>query len=243
MKTFLFTLLLVMVIGCSVLPFDSQKKTTNKMPDNFNNTTKIVYVFDALCGWCYGFSPVIKQLHENYADKFDFTIVSGGLSVENPGPINEVAPYIKAGAYKTVEEKCGVKFGDAFINGTLKTGDMILNSLPPAIALAIVKEQMPSKAFAFGTILHKAIYVDGHQPEDIEGYGKYAAKIGLDPVQFVSDMSKENYEKVAYNDFSIAKQYGVVGFPSLVAVKKDTSFIINNGYNSYDKIAAVLDQL
>ena len=101
----------------------------------------ILYFYDALCGWCYGFSPVIQKLHQQFEDHFEFQIISGGLRLgEGVSPIGEVAPYIKAGAYQTVEERCGVKFGEAFIKGPMEKGDMILNSEPPAIALAIVKD-------------------------------------------------------------------------------------------------------
>ena len=77
-----------------------------------NGKFSIIYVYDALCGWCYGFSPVIKQVFEKYQAQFDFEVISGGMILgERQGPIGEVAAYIK-GAYKTVEDTTGVKFGE-----------------------------------------------------------------------------------------------------------------------------------
>ncbi len=32
----------------------------------------LVYVYDALCGWCYGFAPVIKAFAERYAEEVWF---------------------------------------------------------------------------------------------------------------------------------------------------------------------------
>ncbi len=40
---------------------------------------RIIYVNDALCGWCYGFSPVITAIHEKYKDELDFEVISGGM--------------------------------------------------------------------------------------------------------------------------------------------------------------------
>lgn len=39
-----------------------------------------IYVWDAYCGWCYGFSNSIRTLHENHPE-ISLTLVSGGLFV------------------------------------------------------------------------------------------------------------------------------------------------------------------
>ncbi len=208
------------------------------------NKTKILYFYDALCGWCYGFSPVMTEIRQNYGDKFDFEIVSGGLKLESGvGPIGEVAPYIKAGAYKTVEERCGVKFGEDFINGPLEEGNMIMNSFPPAVALSIVKEKMPDRAFEFGSMLHRAVYVDGMHPEHLQDYGRYAEKIGLDGTQFVKDLSDPKYQNAALQDISLTKNYGISGFPTLVVIKDEKASLLSNGYVEYEYLEARLDTL
>lgn len=205
---------------------------------------KILYFYDALCGWCYGFSPVMEKVKVTYDDQFDFEIISGGLALgPKAGPIGTVAPYIKAGAYKTVEQQCGVKFGDDFVNGPLQEGTMILNSLPPAIALSIVKQLKPTKAFEFGSILHKAIYVDGLHPKNIEGYSKYAQEIGFDESNFLALMNDKLYHQFAQDDFNLSKQYGISGFPTLVGIVGDSSFIISNGYVDFQYISSKLERL
>jgi len=39
---------------------------------------KLIYYFDALCGWCFGFSPVISQLEKEFEDRLNFEVISGG---------------------------------------------------------------------------------------------------------------------------------------------------------------------
>lgn len=207
-------------------------------------TIKLIYFYDALCGWCYGFSPVISKIYTDYQEQFDFEIISGGLKIgDGVGPIGVVAPYIKAGAYKTVEERAGVTFGEAFVQGALEEGTMILNSLPPGIALSIVKEKMPEKAFEFASILHKAIYMDGLHPEDLAGYGPYVEKIGLDSAEFVADMQLPEFEKRTKQEFAFSQQLGIRGFPTLIGVKADSAFMITHGYEDYDIVSAKLDSL
>lgn len=205
------------------------------------NNMHLYYFYDALCGWCFGFSPVITQVRENFQTKLDFEIISGGLALgERAGPIGLVAPYIKAGAYKEVERRCGVSFGKAFVEGPLEEGTMILNSLPPAIALSIVKQHHPDKAFEFGSLLHEAIYVEGVHPEDIEGYAPYAERIGMDSATFIAYLSDPKFEALAKQDFELTQRMGIGGFPSLVGIKNDSAYVISRGYESFPAIEAKL---
>jgi len=140
--------------------------------------SKIVYYYDALCGWCYGFSSVISKLRLKYKNEFDFEIISGGLFIANNGRVNEVAPHIKSGAYKNVEQATGVKFGGVFLDDIYGEGEMILDSLYPAIALSIVKDKFPHKAFNFAKTLLQAVYHDGMSSDDIDAYCVHAEHIG-----------------------------------------------------------------
>jgi len=41
----------------------------------------LIYCYDAYCGWCYGFSPVIKKIAEDYKDIFDIGVFCGGMMI------------------------------------------------------------------------------------------------------------------------------------------------------------------
>ena len=103
----------------------------------------VIYCYDAYCGWCYGFSPVIKKIAEEYKDRFDIEVLSGGMILpEKPKHINITAGYIQK-AYKTVEELTGIKFGQDYlwhINNP-DDSDWYPSSEKPAIALCVFKEE------------------------------------------------------------------------------------------------------
>lgn len=208
----------------------SEKSTPSKV--------KIIYVYDALCGWCFGFSPVMKQFNREFGNSIDLQIISGGLRVgTGVGTIDEVAPFIKT-AYKTVEEATGVKFGERFVDGPMKTGTFRLNSLPPAIALAMVRKQYPEKALAFTEMLHQMYYVEGINPDEFERYGGYAAAVGCDPAAFIAGMNSEENRKEAEADFQKGKALGVTGFPVVMAEKNGKFHRIAEGYISYPELKA-----
>ncbi|HKL36468.1 MAG TPA: DsbA family protein [Salegentibacter sp.] len=191
---------------------------------------KIVYVYDALCGWCYGFSPVITKFQEKYKDDLSFTVISGGMITGNRiGPIGEVAAYISS-AYLDVEKATGIKFGTNFLNKTLKKGDAIFTSIPPAIALSVFKELNSTNSVQLAAQIQKAIYYDGMEPENFEEYGKIAAKFGLDPQAFLTKMKDPVFMSQVEADFQKSNALGVTGFPSVFLENNGTFYKIASGY-------------
>jgi len=103
---------------------------------------KLIYIYDALCGWCYGFAPAMRDFYQNHKNDFEtIDVISGGMITrERIGAIGEVAPYIKT-AYKDVENRTGVKFGEKFLKDILEEGSTIFTSIPPSIALSVFKKE------------------------------------------------------------------------------------------------------
>ncbi|NJC25592.1 DsbA family protein [Neolewinella antarctica] len=193
--------------------------------------TKLYYCYDALCGWCYGFSSVMTTFYAKHRTEIGLEVISGGMITgDRIGPIGEVAGYIKT-AYKDVENRCQVTFGESFLDGTLAEGSAIFTSVPPAVALSIVKDKYPENALDYAAVLQKAIYYDGIQPTDIDAYGLRAEKYGFDRDEFVRDMQSERYQLLAQDDFSKSNSFGVTGFPTLIAEAGDGKrYAIARGY-------------
>ncbi len=191
---------------------------------------KIIYIYDALCGWCYGFTSVINEFHEKYQNQADFEVISGGMITgERIGPIGEVAPYI-SWAYKDVEKATGIKFGENFLNNTLVNGTAIFTSIPPAIALTIFKEQDPTNSYSFASALQHAIYYEGIEPKNLSAYGRIAAQFNLDSSTFVNKMLEPRYASRAREDFQMSVALGVTGFPSVFVEKDGHYYKISSGY-------------
>jgi putative protein-disulfide isomerase len=208
---------------------------------------RIIYVYDALCGWCYGFSKVIHACYENHRDKFDFEVLSGGMMIgERTGPIDQIAPYIKT-AYKTVEETTGIKFGEPYLKH-IQDGMMILNSEKPSIALSVFKSYFPEKAVAFAHDLQDSHYFEGHDYNDDHLYRYLAVNYGIDPDEFNQKMSQEAFKEAAYYDFALAKQLSVTSYPAvLIQAAEDSFYLIAKGYTDLDtleeRIVNVLKEL
>lgn len=206
-------------------------------------STEILYFYDALCGWCYGFSPVINSLHAQYGDHIRFRVFSGGMMMgERCGSINEVAPFIKGDALKELEVRTGIKFGKKFLEEVLEPGTAVLSSLEPAIAMSVFKSFETGKDVAFAAALQKAIYFDGVLSTDLNGFIPYALALGIDEQEFKIRMNDPLYHDMAFDDFRTCQRFGIQGFPSTVLLHEDKYYLLAHGYTDYDSINARLKE-
>lgn len=209
----------------------------------------LFYCYDAYCGWCYGFSNVIKQIAvENPQLQID--VLSGGMVLpETPTHISVTAGYI-LNAYKTVEDHTGVKFGTDYLWHIQHPdlSDWYPNSEKPAIALCIFKEIYPEKQVEFAGDLQNALYQDGRDLTDDEAYRQLLEKYSIQPESFYEKLRSEQYKEQAYYEFSLVKQLQVTGFPCLLLQLGESKFhLLSKGYTSYsaiqERLASVLTTL
>jgi putative protein-disulfide isomerase len=199
----------------------------------------IIYCYDAYCGWCYGFSPVIKNIWQRYNQAFDFETLSGGMIPENATRhISAIAPYI-SDAYKTVEQTTGVKFGEDFLwhikNPDLS--DWFPNSEMPAIAMAIFREKFPAATIGFAADLQDALYSEGRDLTDKEAYRHLLEKYDMDADDFYSKLADPAYKEKAHYDFSLVKQLGVTGFPCVfLQLEESKLYMIARGFSDSSSI-------
>lgn len=211
---------------------------------SIQSNTEILYFYDALCGWCYGFSPVIRQMEEKYGSTIRFRVFSGGMMMgDRMGPINEVAPYIKNGAYRDVEKRTGIRFGEKFLNEVLEPGTAVLSSLEPAIALAVFKSFESGKDIAYASALQKAIYYDGVKPTDLEAFIPYAAELGIDEKEFRIRLNDPAYHDRAYDDFRTCQRFGIQGFPTTVLLHEDKYYLLGHGYTDLETLEQRMEEI
>jgi len=204
----------------------------------------LIYCYDAYCGWCYGFSPVIKQISEVYQQKFHFEVLSGGMVLpEQPVHIRATAGYI-SGAYKTVEDYTGIKFGEDYLwhIKNPEESDWFPSSEKPAIALCIFKELFPEKQVQFAADLQYSLHYEGRDLTDNEAYRHLLGKYTIDADDFYSRLQSEEYKEKAYYEFQLCKQLQVTGFPQVLIQLTESKFhLLARGFTDYDTLSKRID--
>lgn len=204
--------------------------------------TQIIYFYDALCGWCYGFSPVIKQLYIKYSSEIDFQVVSGGMIMgHRVGPIGKVAGYITH-AYRTVENRTGVTFGQPFLE-VLAEGSQLFSSEKPGIALTIVKELSPENAIPFAHDIQHALYYEGRDLNDADQYIHLLERYNIDKPDFRDKFISEEYQLKTLTEFELVRKAGISGFPTLVFKQEQSYELLCQGYQDFLKLDAEIERL
>jgi putative protein-disulfide isomerase len=200
------------------------------------------YFYDAICGWCYGFSDVIQSFYQSHQEEMECSVYSGGMvRGSRVGPISEMAPYLKT-AYKDVEERTGVKFGSPFLE-ELEKGEMVLDSIPTSRSLAVFKEFQPTKSLQFAASLQKGIYFEGHAPQNMDWQIDKAVELGLARDDFAQALYNPDSFIRAEADFKEAERFGVKGFPNVVLQTEKDYYLIARGYSPLESLESAWKQI
>jgi putative protein-disulfide isomerase len=196
----------------------------------------LIYVFDPLCGWCYGFSPVISKIASTYKDVLSIETVCGGMITDDQiGPIKQKAPFLKK-ATALVTQHTGAEFSRYFIDSVMLDSSRIMTSVQPSIAIMICKEMKPESLLSFIEELHKYIYIIGIDMTKEESYLPIAKQFGMPEKEFLLKMKNKKYKESAIKEFRQAEQLGIQSFPALLLNKDGKNTIIANGYKSFQEI-------
>jgi putative protein-disulfide isomerase len=187
----------------------------------------------------------MQRLHEEYRNALEFVVISGGMvRGSRIGPIGEVAPYI-SWAYKEVEQRTGVRFGEGFLQGVLADGSSVFTSLPAAHAMVAFKSFQPENAIAFAHLLQHAVYSDGVEPSKHESFIKYAASFGLDEEEFLRQMLASHTAEQAEAEFALSTQLGITGFPTVLLQQANSNklMMITQGFTDYQTLKHRMDAM
>ena len=200
----------------------------------------LIYCYDAYCGWCYGFSEVMKKVYSNYKNTFDFEVLSGGMILpDEPVSIGATAKYIE-GAYKRIEEITGIKFGEDYLWHIKHpdVSDWFPDSEKPAIALCVFKDYYPDKQVSFASDLQYALHFEGRDLTDDEAYRLLLDKYNIPAEEFYEKLDDEEYKERAHYEFALCKQLNVTGFPAVFIQLTDTKFyLIAEGFTDFETLS------
>jgi putative protein-disulfide isomerase len=207
---------------------------------------QLIYCYDAYCGWCYGFRPIINKIAAHFKEQLYVEVISGGMVLpQTPTHISATASYIKD-AYKIVEQTTSVQFGQDYlwhINNPTES-DWYPNSEKPAIALAILKDYFPEQALAFASDLQIALYKEGRDLTDDEAYRHLLEKYNIPEEEFYSKLKSEEFKEKAQEDFLITQQLKITGFPTVFLQTNNSTFhLLAQGYTTFDELKNAIDSL
>ncbi len=202
----------------------------------------ILYVYDPMCGWCYGFDPVMEEVSKEWGDRFHFEVVSGGMITGDRQGV--IAPQMAEYIINTVprlEKMTGVKFGESFLSA-LRNGTYYASSERPSRAMAVFKTLQPENAIAFAYAMQKELFLLGRSLEDDATYRGLCKDFGLDADAFLKGLEAPAAVSAAQDDFAHSGRLGVSGFPAVIGVREGKAVVLANGYTEAAALTRALRQ-
>ncbi|MFD9393564.1 DsbA family protein [Streptomyces sp. NPDC060000] len=194
---------------------------------------KLIYVFDAYCGWSHGFSPTIREVISLHPE-VDVEVVSGGLFTGSRRvPIREFG-YVQ-GANAKIAELTGAEFGEAY-DRLIADGSFVMDSQAAARGLAALRQAAPARAAELATALQHAFYVDGLSLSDPAIYRKVAERTALDADDVAAALEAPETRAAAEADFARAVELGVNAFPTLLAAAGRDITVLARGQATTDDV-------
>lgn len=194
---------------------------------------KLVYVFDAYCGWSHGFSGTLREVTARHPE-LPVEVVSGGLFTgPRRVPIREFG-YVQ-GANAKIAELTGAEFGEGY-DRLIADGSFVMDSEAAARGVAALRQTAPDRATELATALQHAFYVDGLDLSDPATYRTVAEAAGLDAEAVLAAFAAPGTRTAAEADFRRAAALGVTGFPTLLAVDGDSVTPLAYGHATADEV-------
>lgn len=201
----------------------------------------ILYVFDPLCGWCFGFSKTVVNIFETFKNKAHFEVLSGGLILgDRVGTFAKTYPQIVE-SIQRVEDLTGTHFGEGFKSGLgADLEGYHLDSYPPTRAFAILKAARPDIQVIIAHEIQDLFYVEGKDLNIPETYRGLCEAIGVDYSQFLEAFDSDSSKHAAEQNFTMSYKIGIRSYPTLVWIHGEKGELLAQGYRSEPEIVEIL---
>lgn len=206
---------------------------------SMENQTKIIYVGDPMCSWCYGVGPELEGLKEHFDGTAEFEMVMGGLRPYNTQTMYELKDFLTE-HWDHVNKGSGQVFSFDVLNSKEITYD----TEPPSRAVVIVRDLKPEQEFHFFHEIQKSFYQDGKNMHLAESYHSTLEEIGIDTEEFDRLFHSDEMKAKVKLDFQKSRDLGVGSFPTILLSHEGKVTLIANGFSTkkemVNKINAII---
>lgn len=208
-------------------------------------TTHLTYLFDPLCGWCYGAAAMIERLIDR--DDFDVEIIPTGLFAdEGAFAMSDGFAAHAWEADQRIAQLTGQPFAEAYRVNVLGNRNSRVDSGPATLALSAVRLTVPAREFETLHAIQRARYADGRDNGDAATVVEVLDALGL--TQAVKRLRAQDAELMATNRARIAegqqlmRRFAARGVPTLITRDgRDSRMVSTNAlYGDFDALTAAL---
>lgn len=207
---------------------------------------KLIFVGDPMCSWCYGFGKEMTTIVETMPD-VEVQVVLGGLAAGSTQVLDDAGKQFRLTHWARVEQMSGVQFNREAL---LARKNFVYDTEPVcrAVVTARLIEPLANLLKVFGAF-QRGFYVDGLDTtngEVLAGIGAsalQAAGFDVDAQAFLAVWVSEEAIKATRADFTLTRELGVSGFPSLFVELDGKIGRLSSGYATAASVQQTLTRL
>ena len=177
---------------------------------------QLTYVYDPLCGWCYGFIPTLRDFARNNPH-VEIDVVPGGLVTgDRVGPYGDMLNYI-ASAAPRMSAVTGQFLGEPFFDMMRREETPLSISAPPSLAVLLMQSLTDKEGvlrFVHG--LKETHFIDGQNLNDAHTYDALCDKLGLPRLNTKAIVGATEAQPLVAASFQKARSLGVSSFPTSI---------------------------
>ncbi len=189
-------------------------------------TAVLHYIYDPLCGWCYGAEPLVSAAAK--VDGLALRLHAGGLWPRPTRLPEHTRQYIKQ-ADARVGQMSGQPYGEQYLNGLLFDPELVLESRPVIAAVLAAQALDPSKALPMLRGIQHAHYERGQHVVREATLKEIAGDIGLDVAAFTAALQTVPVDEHIAHAQELMSNVGAQGFPTFVLQVGDDWFAVPHG--------------
>ncbi len=199
---------------------------------------QFVYFASPMCSWCWGFSPVIRNLKKEYGTE-KIRLVLTPFRVDTTEPMDDTLRNYVLGQWHKVHQTTGQAFDFRFA----MPEDFIYNTTLVCLSIKAFCKQRKAQELAYMHDLQHVYYTENQDLTNEDVLIKIVEKFGLNILQFKQDLQSELIKEELKKDFSLCEQLNVRSYPSLMLEHQDQYNVLANGYVSYADLQQRIESL
>ncbi|MFC4174962.1 DsbA family protein [Microvirga sp. GCM10011540] len=161
----------------------------------------LIYVADPMCSWCWGFSPVISQITQQFGSSLPIRLIMGGLRPGTTEPLDEKGKRTIREHWDHVHSASGQPFDMAFFD---RQG-FVYDTEPASTAVVVVRRSGMDGALAYLERVHRAFYAENRDVTSIEVLTELAEQAGADREEFSDALRSSEAQQEVWSDFTISR--------------------------------------
>ena len=205
----------------------------------------IHYLFDPLCGWCYGAAPIVTELLKVPGLRLNL-LPTGLFSGEGARPVDDAFAAYAWSNDQRIERLTGQHFSEHYRDQILGDRQQLFDSGPATVALGAVALTEPSKEVEAFRAIQRARYVDGGDVVSLTALTSLLQKLGLK--QAAERIMNPDVDLLGFNRDrmvraqALMREFAARGVPTLIVESGMKRWVLDHSA-AYSNPSLLLTQL